>query len=114
MKIHAVHFAPSITQTFYVSSVSVYSSSNHVQYGLTFTLQYLSVLFYETLLRTYYKVSILISYLLRALACLLLASPALPPPKMNLAFDEYGRPFIIIREQRAKERVKGIEAIKVK
>jgi hypothetical protein len=33
--------------------------------------------------------------------------------KMNLAFDEFGRPFIIIREQKAKERVKGIEAIKV-
>ncbi len=32
---------------------------------------------------------------------------------MNLAFDEYGRPFIIIREQQAKERVKGIEATKV-
>ena len=32
---------------------------------------------------------------------------------MNVAFDEFGRPFIIIREQRAKERVKGIEAIKV-
>jgi hypothetical protein len=32
---------------------------------------------------------------------------------MNVAFDEYGRPFIIIREQKAKERVKGIEAIKV-
>eukprot|EP01111_Echinosteliopsis_oligospora_P018268 TRINITY_DN826_c0_g1_i1.p1 TRINITY_DN826_c0_g1~~TRINITY_DN826_c0_g1_i1.p1 ORF type:complete len:541 (+),score=194.79 TRINITY_DN826_c0_g1_i1:159-1781(+) len=28
------------------------------------------------------------------------------------AFDEYGRPIIIIREQAAKERVKGIEAIK--
>jgi T-complex protein 1 subunit epsilon len=32
---------------------------------------------------------------------------------MNVAFDDYGRPFIIIREQKAKERVKGIEAIKV-
>jgi len=31
---------------------------------------------------------------------------------MSLAFDEYGRPFIIIREQQAKERVKGIEALK--
>jgi T-complex protein 1 subunit epsilon len=31
---------------------------------------------------------------------------------MNVAFDEYGRPFIIIREQKAKERVKGTEAVK--
>eukprot|EP01132_Coremiostelium_polycephalum_P003621 gene3621-4510_t len=29
---------------------------------------------------------------------------------MSLAFDEYGRPFIIIREQAQKERLKGIEA----
>ncbi|KAL4854794.1 T-complex protein 1 subunit epsilon [Chlorella vulgaris] len=31
---------------------------------------------------------------------------------MSLAFDEYGRPFIIIREQEKKSRVKGIEAVK--
>ncbi|EGC31002.1 hypothetical protein DICPUDRAFT_40617 [Dictyostelium purpureum] len=31
---------------------------------------------------------------------------------MSLAFDEYGRPFIIVREQQAKERLKGIEAHK--
>lgn len=29
---------------------------------------------------------------------------------MSLAFDEYGKPYIIIREQFAKKRVKGIEA----
>jgi len=31
---------------------------------------------------------------------------------MSLAFDEYGRPFIIIREQDKKKRLKGIEAYK--
>jgi T-complex protein 1 subunit epsilon len=31
---------------------------------------------------------------------------------MSLAFDEFGRPFIIIREQETKSRVKGIEALK--
>ncbi|KAL6744908.1 T-complex protein, epsilon subunit [Haematococcus lacustris] len=31
---------------------------------------------------------------------------------MSLAFDEYGRPFIIIRDQGAKSRVKGIDAVK--
>jgi len=27
--------------------------------------------------------------------------------------DEYGRPFIILKEQQAKGRVKGLEAVKV-
>jgi T-complex protein 1 subunit epsilon len=27
--------------------------------------------------------------------------------------DEYGRPFIILKEQQAKSRIKGIEATKV-
>jgi len=31
---------------------------------------------------------------------------------MSLAFDEYGRPFIVIREQERKKRTKGIEAHK--
>lgn len=31
---------------------------------------------------------------------------------MSLAFDEYGRPFIVVREQEAKKRLKGIEAQK--
>lgn len=31
---------------------------------------------------------------------------------MSLAFDEYGRPFIIVKEQAAKSRVKGLEAQK--
>lgn len=31
---------------------------------------------------------------------------------MSLAFDEFGRPFIIIREQEKKSRVKGVEAVK--
>lgn len=31
---------------------------------------------------------------------------------MSLIFDEYGRPFIILKEQQAKQRVHGIEAIK--
>ena len=31
---------------------------------------------------------------------------------MSVAFDEYGRPFIIIKEQEAKSRVKGLEASK--
>ena len=32
---------------------------------------------------------------------------------MSLAFDEYGRPFIILKEQEFKTRIKGIAAIKV-
>jgi len=32
---------------------------------------------------------------------------------MSLAFDEYGRPFIVIREQDKKKRTKGLEAHKV-
>ena len=32
---------------------------------------------------------------------------------MSLAFDEYGRPFIVLREQDTKTRIKGIDAIKV-
>jgi len=31
---------------------------------------------------------------------------------MSLAFDETGRPFIIIRDQGMKKRLKGIEAYK--
>ena len=31
---------------------------------------------------------------------------------MSLVFDEYGRPFIIMREQETKGRLKGIEAQK--
>ena len=33
---------------------------------------------------------------------------------MSLAFDEFGRPFLIIREQEKKARVKGLEAHKVR
>lgn len=32
---------------------------------------------------------------------------------MSLAFDEYGRPFIILKEQDTKYRIKGVDAIKV-
>ena len=32
---------------------------------------------------------------------------------MSLAFDEYGRPFIVLKEQESKTRIKGIDAIKV-
>lgn len=32
---------------------------------------------------------------------------------MSLAFDEYGRPFIVLKEQDTKRRIKGIDAIKV-
>ncbi|KAJ1447614.1 chaperonin Cpn60/TCP-1 family [Pelagophyceae sp. CCMP2097] len=31
---------------------------------------------------------------------------------MSMVFDEYGRPFIILREQQAKSRIKGLEAQK--
>jgi T-complex protein 1 subunit epsilon len=31
---------------------------------------------------------------------------------MSLIFDEYGRPFIILREQQQKARIKGTEAQK--
>jgi T-complex protein 1 subunit epsilon len=31
---------------------------------------------------------------------------------MNLAYDQYGQPFIIINEQDKKKRVKGVEALK--
>ena len=33
---------------------------------------------------------------------------------MSLAFDEYGRPFIIIKEGATKGRLRGIEAQKAK
>jgi hypothetical protein len=32
---------------------------------------------------------------------------------MSLAFDEMGRPFIILRDQGKKKRTKGLEAHKV-
>ncbi len=32
---------------------------------------------------------------------------------MSLVFDEYGKPFIILREQQQKARIKGLEAQKV-
>jgi len=32
---------------------------------------------------------------------------------MSLTFDEYGRPYIIVREQQAKARLRGLEAQKV-
>ena len=31
----------------------------------------------------------------------------------NLAFDEYGRPFLILRDQASQQRLTGKEAIKV-
>jgi len=31
---------------------------------------------------------------------------------MSMVYDEYGRPFIILKEQQAKARVKGMEAVK--
>lgn len=31
---------------------------------------------------------------------------------MSLVFDEYGRPFIIIKEQEQKSRLKGLDAQK--
>merc|ERR1712022_87636 len=34
------------------------------------------------------------------------------PTKMSLAFDEYGRPFLIVKEQQAKGRLKGLAAQK--
>ena len=37
-----------------------------------------------------------------------------PTNNMSLAFDEYGRPFIVIREQERKKRTKGLEAHKVR
>jgi hypothetical protein len=33
---------------------------------------------------------------------------------MSLVFDEYGRPFIIIKEQDKKSRLKGVAALKVR
>ena len=32
---------------------------------------------------------------------------------MSLVFDEYGRPFIIIRDQEDKKRLTGLDAQKV-
>jgi hypothetical protein len=32
---------------------------------------------------------------------------------MSLTFDEYGRPYIIVRDQGTKTRLKGLEAQKV-
>ena len=36
------------------------------------------------------------------------------PTTMSLTFDEYGRPYIIVREQQAKARLRGLEAQKVR
>ncbi|CDJ58262.1 TCP-1/cpn60 family chaperonin, putative, partial [Eimeria maxima] len=36
------------------------------------------------------------------------------PQKMNIATDEFGNPFIILREQEEKKRLKGIEAHKAR
>lgn len=33
---------------------------------------------------------------------------------MSLVFDEYGRPFIIVKEQDKKSRLKGVAALKVR
>jgi hypothetical protein len=33
--------------------------------------------------------------------------------KMSLTFDEYGRPFIVIREQAQKQRIRGLQAQRV-
>lgn len=33
---------------------------------------------------------------------------------MSLAFDEFGKPYLIVREQTKKKRTKGIEAVKVR
>lgn len=43
-----------------------------------------------------------------------LASQVRLRDKMNVTYDEYGRPFIILREQANKRRVKGLEAQKVR
>merc|ERR1712216_669372 len=40
------------------------------------------------------------------------ASPRRSSAKMSLMFDEYGRPFIILKEQQAKGRLKGLAAQK--
>merc|ERR1712216_943400 len=40
------------------------------------------------------------------------ASPRRSSAKMSLMFDEYGRPFIIVKEGQAKGRLKGIAAQK--
>lgn len=32
----------------------------------------------------------------------------------TITFDEYGRPFIILRDQEKQKRITGIDAIKVK
>jgi len=34
------------------------------------------------------------------------------PTLLSLVFDEYGRPFIILREQQQKARIKGLDAQK--
>ena len=31
---------------------------------------------------------------------------------MSLAFDEFGRPFIVIREQEQKKRIRGVDALR--
>jgi len=33
---------------------------------------------------------------------------------MSMVFDEYGRPFIILREQQQQARIKGLDAQKVR
>ena len=31
---------------------------------------------------------------------------------MSVVFDEYGRPFVVIREQQSRQRLKGLDAQK--
>lgn len=47
--------------------------------------------------------------------CTLLVRPSSENQRttMSLVFDEYGRPFIILKEQDQKTRLKGIAALKV-
>lgn len=42
-----------------------------------------------------------------------MATPNIDPNSAVYATDEYGRPFIILREGQRKARVSGIDAIKV-
>ena len=42
-----------------------------------------------------------------------LCEDQLPSCNMSLVYDEFGRPFIIIKDQGSKSRLKGIPALKV-
>jgi hypothetical protein len=39
---------------------------------------------------------------------------AIPVSALSVAYDEFGRPFIILKAEQKKERLRGLDALKVR